>query len=124
MAAVWCGQAYAIDNKHRRILLLVFLNAQSYSDKILKIIVVPFIHGHHLMLQRDHEEPHAAKICTRFLEAENIPVPAWSAYSPSEMSPSKYVWDVLDRQRHCIEANEAEWTSTPQATVNNLISCM
>ncbi len=31
------------------------LNAQSYRDEILRPIVVPFIHDHHLMLQHDNE---------------------------------------------------------------------
>ncbi len=36
---LWYGQAYVMDNKHR------------YRDEILRPIVVPFIHDHHLMLQ-------------------------------------------------------------------------
>ncbi len=50
------------------------LNAQRYRDEILRPIVVPSIHDHHLMLQHDNAQPHAARICTQFLEAENIPV--------------------------------------------------
>ncbi len=50
------------------------LNAQGYRDEILRPIVVPFIHDHHLMLQHDNARPHVARICTQFLEAENIPV--------------------------------------------------
>uniref|UniRef100_A0A674EWB2 Ceramide transfer protein n=1 Tax=Salmo trutta TaxID=8032 RepID=A0A674EWB2_SALTR len=34
-----------------------------------------------------------ARICTQFLEAENVPVPG---YSP-DMSPIEHVWDALDR---------------------------
>ncbi len=34
---------------------------------------------HHLILQYDNALPHVAKICTQFLEAENIPVLAWPA---------------------------------------------
>ncbi len=51
------------------------LNAQRYHDEILRPIVVPFIHDHHLMLQHDNAWPHVARICTQFLETENIPVP-------------------------------------------------
>ncbi len=50
------------------------LNAQRYRDEILRPIVVPFIHDHHLMLQHDNARPHVARICTQFLESENIPV--------------------------------------------------
>ncbi len=50
-----------------------------------------------------------------------------------DMSPIEHVWDALDRrirQRVPVPANiqqlrtaiEAEWTSIPQATINNLIN--
>ncbi|ROL50816.1 Septin-4 [Anabarilius grahami] len=73
------------------------LNAQRYRDEILRPIVVPFIHDHHLMLQHDNARPHVARICTQFLEAENIPLLAWPAYSP-DMSPIEHVRDALDRR--------------------------
>ncbi len=110
------------------------LNAQRYRDEILRPIVVPFIHDHHSMLQHDNARPHVARICTQFLEAENIPVLAWPAYSP-DMSPIEHVWDSLDqriRQRVPVPDNiqqlrtaiEEEWTNIPQATINNLINSM
>uniref|UniRef100_A0A3P8YVF9 Tc1-like transposase DDE domain-containing protein n=1 Tax=Esox lucius TaxID=8010 RepID=A0A3P8YVF9_ESOLU len=37
------------------------------------------------------------RICTEFLEAENIPVLVWPAYSP-DMSPIEHVWNALDRR--------------------------
>ncbi len=46
------------------------LNAQRYRAEILRPIVVPFIHDHHLMLLHDNARPHVARICTQFLEAE------------------------------------------------------
>uniref|UniRef100_A0A8C9WXD3 Tc1-like transposase DDE domain-containing protein n=1 Tax=Sander lucioperca TaxID=283035 RepID=A0A8C9WXD3_SANLU len=49
------------------------------------------------MLQHDNAWPHVARICTQFLEAENISVLAWPAYSP-DMSPTEHVWDALDRR--------------------------
>ncbi len=33
---------------------------QRYSDEILRLIVVPFIHDHHLMLQHNNARPHVA----------------------------------------------------------------
>ncbi len=86
------------------------------------------------MLQHDNARPHVARICTQFLEAENIPVLALPAYSP-DMSPIELVWDALDRRiRQCVPvpANlkqlstviEEEWTNIPQATINNLINSM
>ncbi len=123
------GQAYVMDNKHRYILL-------KYRDKNLRPIVVPFTHDHHLMLQHDNARPHVARICTQFLEAENIPVLAWPAYS-LDMSPIEHVWDALDqRAQHRVPAPvpaniqqlrtaiEEEWTNIPQATINNLINSM
>ncbi|KAL0180761.1 hypothetical protein M9458_023167, partial [Cirrhinus mrigala] len=99
---------------------------------ILRPIAVPFIHNYHLMLQHDNARPHVARICTQFLEAENIPVLAWPAYSPST-SPIEHVWDALDRcirRRVPVPANiqqlrtaiEEEWTNIAQATINNLIN--
>ncbi len=103
-------------------------------DEILRPIVVPFIHDHHLMLLHDNARPHVARICAQFLEAENIPVLAWPAYS-LDMSPIERVWDALDRrirQRVPVPANiqqlhtaiEEEWTNIPQATINNQIYSM
>ncbi len=102
---VWAGvcygqwtQVYFIDG---------ILNAQRYRDEILSPIVVPFIHDHHLMLQHDNARPHVARIRTQFLEAENILVLAWPAYS-LDMSPIEHVWDALDRrirQRVPVPAN-------------------
>jgi hypothetical protein len=54
-----------------------YLNAQRYHDEILRPIVVPFICHHHLMIQLDNERPHVARICTQFLEAENVPFLPW-----------------------------------------------
>ncbi len=76
-----------------------------------------------LMLQHDNERPHVARIYTPFLEAENIPVLAWPAYS-LDMSPIEHVLDALDRhirQRVPVPVNiqqlhtaiEEEWTNIP-----------
>ncbi len=86
------------------------------------------------MLQHDNARPHVERICTQFLEAENIPVLAWPAYSP-DMSPIEHVWDALDRrirQLVPVPANiqqlhiaiEEEWTNIQQATINNLVNSM
>ncbi len=104
------------------------------SDEILRPIVVPFIHDHHLMLQHDNARPHVARICPQFLEDETNLVLAWPAYS-LDMSIIEHVWDALDqriRQHVPVPANiqqvhtaiEEEWTNIPQATINNLINSM
>ncbi len=64
---LWYGQAYVMD-------IDGILNAQRYRDEILRPIAVPLILDHHLMLQYDNARPYVARICTQFLEAENIPV--------------------------------------------------
>ncbi len=128
---VWAGVCYV---QWTQVHFDGILNAQRYRDEILRPIVVPFIHDHHLMLQHDNARLHVARICTQFLEAENIPVLAWPAYSP-DMSPIEHVWDALDRrirQRVPVPANiqqlhtaiEEEWINIPQATINNLINSM
>ncbi len=91
---LWYRQAYVMNNKQVPF-IDVILNAQRYRDEILRPIVVPFIHNHNLMLQHVNARPYVARICTQFLEAENIPVLAWPAYSP-DMSPIEHVWDALD----------------------------
>jgi transposase len=56
---------------------------------------MPFIRHHHLMFQHDNARPHVARICAEFLEAENVPVLPWPAYSP-DMLPIQHIWDALD----------------------------
>ncbi len=129
---VWAGVCYG---KRTQVHFIdCILNAQRYHDEIRKLIVVPCIPDHHLMLQHDNARPHVAMICTQFPEAENIPVLAWPAYS-LDMSPIGHVWDALDRRirqrvpvpdniQQLCTAIEEEWTSIPQATINNLINSM
>ena len=90
---VWAGVCYG--QRTQVHFIDGILNAQRYRDEILRPIVVPLIHDIHLMLQHDNTQPHVARICTQFQEAENIPVLAWPAYSP-DMSPIEHVWDGLD----------------------------
>ncbi len=129
---VWAGICYG--QRTQVHFIDGILNAQRYRDEILRPIVVPFIHDHHLMLQHDNARPPVARICTQLLEAENIRVLAWPAYSP-DMSPIEHVWDALDwriRQPVPVPANiqqlrtfiEEEWTNIPQAKINNLINSM
>ncbi|XDV34691.1 hypothetical protein PO909_004823 [Leuciscus waleckii] len=69
---VWAGVCYG--QRTQVHFIDGILNAKRYCDEILRPIVVPFIHDHHLMLHHDYARPHVARICTEFLEAENIPV--------------------------------------------------
>ncbi len=100
---VWAGVSY--EQRTQVHFIDGILNAERYRDEILRPIVVPFIHDHHLMLQHDDARPHVARICTQLLEAENIPVHAWPAYSP-DMSPIEHVLEALDRHiRQCVPEN-------------------
>ncbi|KAL0182560.1 hypothetical protein M9458_021935, partial [Cirrhinus mrigala] len=129
---VWAGVCY----RQRTQVHFIdgILDAQRYRDEILRLVVVPFVHDRHLMLQHDNARPHVARICTQFLETENIPVLAWPAYSP-DILLIEHVWDALDRRtqqsvpvpsniQQLRTAIEEEWTNIPQATINNLINSM
>ncbi len=127
---VWAGECYG--QRTQVHFIDAILNTQRHRDKILSPIVVLFIHDHPLVLQHDNAWPHVTRICTQFLEAENIPVIAWPACSP-DMSLIEHVWDALDRsirQRVPVPAKiqqlrtaiEEEWTNITQATINNLIN--
>ncbi len=62
---VWAGVCYG--QRTQVHFIDGILKAQIYRDEILRPIVVPFIHDHHLMLQDDNAQPHVARICTQFL---------------------------------------------------------
>ncbi len=125
---VWAGTCYG--QRTQVHFIDAIFNAQRYRDEILRPILVPFIHDHHLMLQQDNARPHVARICTQFLEAENIPVLAWPEYSPY-MSPIEHVWDALDTTTTCSSSCQypatlhSHWRGVDQhSTINNLINSM
>ncbi len=80
LVRVWYGQAFFYGQQTQVHFIDGILNAQRYRDEIMRPIVVPFNHDHHLILQHDNALPHVPRICTQSLEAENIPVLAWPAY--------------------------------------------
>lgn len=55
-------------------LINAVLNAQRCHYKILRPILVPFIHHHRRVLQHYNTRPHVAGICIQFLKAEDISV--------------------------------------------------
>ena len=78
------------------------------------------------MFQHDNARPHIARIYTKFLEAENVPVLLWPAYSPDK-SLIEHIWDAMDlriRQRLPVPTNiqqhrtaiEEEWDNITQST--------
>ncbi len=57
---VWAG---VFDGQRTHVYFIDgILKAQRYRDEILRPIVVPFIHDHHLMLQHDNAQAHVARI--------------------------------------------------------------
>ena len=107
------------------------LNAQRYRDEILRPIVVPLIRRHRLMFQHDNAQPHVTRICTQFLEPDNVLVLPWPAYSPN-MSPIEHALHRRVRHRVPVPDNiqqlrtaiEEEWDNIPRATINSLINSM
>ena len=126
---LWYGQGIGYGQWTQLHFINGNLNAQRYRDELLSPNVVPFIHPHHLTFQHN-TQPHVVRICTQFLEAENVPFLPWPTYSPDMLSIG-HVWDALDwcvRQSVPVPANiqklctaiEEEWDNIPQATINNL----
>ena len=82
------------------------------------------------MFQHDNAQTHVARICTQFMEAENVQDLPWPAYTP-DISTTEPVCDALDRHaqhRVPVSANnqqlrtaiEEEWDNIPQATINSM----
>jgi hypothetical protein len=65
---------------------------------------------HHLMFRHDNARLCDARICTQFLEAENVPVLPWPAYSP-DMSPIEHVYGstAYFSSRQYVELCRAAW---------------
>jgi hypothetical protein len=85
-------------------------------------IIALFIHCHHLLFHRDN----VIRFCRQFLEAKNVPVLPWPAYS-TYLSSIEHVRDALDQrvreivfQFPPISRNFAqplkEWDNIPQST--------
>ncbi|KAL0151250.1 hypothetical protein M9458_053441 [Cirrhinus mrigala] len=87
---VWAGECYG--QRTQVHFVDGILNAHKYRDEILRPIVVPFIHDYHLMLQHDNAQTHVARICTQFLEAENIPVRAYTHQTCHPLSMFGMLW--------------------------------
>ncbi len=74
-----CAVYYKAYCRNSKISTVVCFHSTVYTDllSINEACGVPILNkiiDHHLMLQHDNARPHVARICTQFLEAENIPV--------------------------------------------------
>ncbi|KAL0151743.1 hypothetical protein M9458_052969 [Cirrhinus mrigala] len=121
---VWAGIFYG--QRTRVHFIDGILNVQRYRAEILRPIVVPFIHDHHLIPMLQGSVHNSWKLNTsQFLHGQHT----------HRTRHIEHVWNALDRrirQRVPVPANiqqlrtatEEEWTNTPQATINNLINSM
>ena len=129
---VWGGIAYG-----RRTQLHIIresLNAIRYRDEILPPQLVPFLQQHNLTLQQDNARPRVTRISTAYLQAHNIDVLPWPAFS-TDPNPIEHLWDELDRRVRRRDNPPSsvpkleqtllqEWNNIHQMTVNNLINSM
>ncbi len=131
---LWYGLAYVMDNEHRCNLIEGILNAQRYRDEILRSIVVPFIHDHHLMLQHDNAQHHVAKICAEFLEAKTSQF-LHGQHTHRTRHPLSMFGMPFRRIRQHVQvpaniqqlhtAIEEEWTNIPQARIKgDVLHCV
>ena len=92
---IWAG----ITATHKTDLVFVdgrFTGARC-RDEILNRHVVPFIRRHGGILQHDDVRPHVARMCTDFLQTQNIKFLPWPALS-ADMSPIEQLRDMLGRR--------------------------
>lgn len=129
---VWGG----ISATHRTELHFIAgnLTGLRYRDEILRPVVVPFVRRYRLTLQHDNARPHVARVCSEYLQAENVDVLPWPAFSP-DLSPIEHLWDILDRAirarqpqpgnvQDLRQALVEEWNRIPQAQITRLVTSM
>ena len=72
------------------------LTAQQFRERILEPCVVAVVRQNNLIFQLDNARPHMARECMDYLEASQIEILPWPAFSP-DLSPIEHVWDTLGR---------------------------
>ena len=109
------------------------LTSQRYIDEILATKVVPFFQNHRTdIFMRD--SPHVARASLAYLQANNVSLLDWPAYSP-DMNPIEHLWDHLDRQvrartppprnlKELCQASTNERNQHPQLKINRLVTSM
>ena len=86
------------------------LTGQTYIDTILNSVVAPNVRQHKLKLQHDNARSHTSKVAQEAINALRMKQLEWPACLP-DLSPSKHVWDIMQRQ---MTANENPPTSLNQ----------
>ena len=92
---VWGGFGHEI--KSQLIIVAGNMTTVKYRDEILRLVAVPLVQQHNLILQQDNARPHVARVCQDFLANNNIAPLAWPRYSP-DLTPIEHMWDELDRR--------------------------
>lgn len=131
---VWAG----ITASHRTELVVIRgnLNAQRYTNEILRQHVQPFLRDHPEVeqFQQDNARPHTARVSLQFLEDAQINVLQWPAKSP-DLSPIENLWSILkanvkrrDNPPTTAQELEAalleEWQAIPQQAIRKLFNSM
>ncbi len=128
---VWAGVCYG--QRTQVHFIDGILNAQRYHDEILRLIVVPFIHDHHLMLQHG-QHPHRTChplsmfgmvwICVYDSAFQFLPISSNFAQplkrsGPAFHRPQSTTWSTLSEGDvfHCVKQMEVtpdtDWFSDP-----------
>ena len=109
------------------------LTAQRYVDEILRPVVLPYVAANRgMVLQQDNARPHAALLTQHCLQAHNVPVLPWPAYSP-DLNPIEHLWDYLKRKVHALDLHNVaelqaalrrEWNAVTLDMIRRLVGSM
>ena len=86
------------------------------------------------VFQLDNARPHIARLCTQYLQTNNIDVLDWPSLSP-DLSPIEHLWDELGRKMYLLDPSPTnvnklhnallqDWQRIPQGTIRTLIRSM
>lgn len=92
---VWAGICHGFKTP------LIFIEGNLTANRYLEIVlvphVVPFVRRHNVLFQQDNARCHVTRGNQDFLEANNVEVLQWPAYSP-DFPAIEHLWDTLDRK--------------------------